>query len=362
MRVLITTEFFLSGQSTHVLDLAIQLKRLGHQAEIVFTSIHTPLFQSHYGPMLRKAGIVYHITNQRSKINNVIRQLKPDIIHCHSSTIFSLTKNIAQAHRIPYVVTCHGLGFSHPKYQQALEHAQRIIAVGPNSAEEIIKNYRDKIVIIPNGVDTDRFVPAKKEKRLNVYYVARLDWSKLYALKKLAAAVDQIPNLRLIITANWQPPIESAEYIPWQPDIESLFAKANIVAGCGRTAREAMAAGCAVLLLNTKYDGVVDAEAVRQPGFSFAGTQGRYPFRQLVQDLALLAKNRKRLRQLQRFSRDYAVEHLNSRTMAEKTLAVYQEAVSQYQAKQLRAPHRLALQGWHPAFNSFRSPQRKPRF
>jgi len=360
MRVLLTTEFFLSGQSTHVVDLAIQLKKLGHEAEIVFTAVHTPLFQSYYGPMLRKAGIGLHCTSQRSQINQIIRRFKPDVIHCHSSTIFSLTKGIALAHRIPYVVTCHGLGFSHPKYQQALEHAKRIIAVGPNAAAEIEKDYRDKIVIIPNSVDIDRFVPAKKEKTIKVYYVARLDWSKLYALRKLAAAVEQIPKLRLVIVANFQPPIHSAEYLPWQTNIESVLAKANIVAGCGRTAREAMAAGCAVLLMNSRYDGIVDPEAVSQPGFSFSGSQGRCPFSQLVHDLNFLAKSRKRLRRLQRFSRAYAVEHLSSRTMAEKTAAVYQEVVSQSQAWKRRAPYNTQLHGWHLAGGSFMQ-QKRPR-
>ena len=35
MRILLTTEFFLSGQSTHVLDLAIQLQKLGHPTELI---------------------------------------------------------------------------------------------------------------------------------------------------------------------------------------------------------------------------------------------------------------------------------------------------------------------------------------
>lgn len=362
MRVLLTTEFFLSGQSTHVLDLAIQLQKLGHQTEIIFTGIHTTMFKSYYGPMLRKAGIVHHSTNQRSEINQTIRCFKPDVIHCHSSTIFSFTKNIAKAHRIPFVVTCHGLGFSHPKYQQALEHAQRIIAVGPNAAAELMPVYKDKIVIIPNGVDVDRFKPAKKERKLNVYYVARLDWSKVYALKKLAAAVEQIPNLNLIVVANWQPPLSNAEYIPWQTNIESLLSRANIVAGCGRTAREAMAAGCAVLLLNTRYDGIVDQQAVRDPNLSFSGSLGRCALSQLAHDLGMLAKSRKKLRRLQRFSRAYALEHLSSRTMAEKTAAVYRETVNKFQTQQLRVPFNPHLHGWHISRNNYHINQKRPRF
>ncbi|MDI9420061.1 MAG: glycosyltransferase family 4 protein [Bacillota bacterium] len=362
MRVLLTTEFFLSGQSTHVLDLAIQLQRLGHSAGIVFAGIHSSMFQSYYAPMLKKAGITYHITNHRPEINQIIRRFQPDVIHSHSSTIFSLTKNIAKNHRIPFVVTCHGLGFSHPKYQPALEHAQRIIAVGPNSAAEIMQAHKDKIVIIPNGVDIERFTPARKEKTLTVYYIARLDWPKVYPLKKLAQAVAEISNLNLVIVANWQPPVSSGEYLPWQVDIETLLARANIVAGCGRTAREAMASGCAVLLMNTRYDGIIDQQAVRDPGFSFAGTQGRCTFSQLAKDLALLAKSRRRLRKLQRFSRVYALEHLGSRAMVEKTIAVYQEAIREFQAQYLRASFRSPSHAWHAPKYAYGFHQKRPRF
>ena len=250
MRVLLTTEFFLSGQSTHVVDLAIQLKKLGHEAEIVFTAVHTPLFQSYYGPMLRKAGIGLHCTSQRSQINQIIRRFKPDVIHCHSSTIFSLTKGIALAHRIPYVVTCHGLGFSHPKYQQALEHAKRIIAVGPNAAAEIEKDYRDKIVIIPNGVDIDRFVPAKKEKTI-VLICRPLGLVQALCLEETGSSRGTNTQVK---TRDCRQLSASDPF----SGISSLADQHRVGAGQGqyrsgmrRTAREAMAAGCAVLLMNS---------------------------------------------------------------------------------------------------------------
>lgn len=332
MRILLTTEFFLSGQSTHVLDLAIQLQKLGHPTELILTGIHTTLFQSHYGPQLKKAGVVYHNTNNKVRLNQIVRSFQPDIIHSHSSTIFDLTKSIAQQNRVPYVVTCHGLGFSHPKYRASLAGAEQIIAVGPNSAAEIKDRFEEKIVIIPNGVDIERFTPAKKETKLNVYYVGRLDWSKVEPIKKLADAVAQIPNMSLTIVGNWKPPVE-AEFMPWQTNIEKLLGRANIVVGCGRTAREALAAGCVVLLMNTRYDGIIDHQLVQEPDFDFSGNQGRFRFKRLLEDLSSLAANRKRIRRLQRFSRAYAVENLNSREMAQKVLAVYVQAVSSFRSK-----------------------------
>src|SRR5690554_5898083 len=105
MRILLVSEFFLSGQSTHVLELAQQLQKLDHTVEIVFTKIHTPLFFSYYGPKLEEQGIKYHYTNRRQDIAKVITTLKPDIIHAHSSTIFDSTMKLATKAGIPFVVT-----------------------------------------------------------------------------------------------------------------------------------------------------------------------------------------------------------------------------------------------------------------
>lgn len=328
MRILITSEFYLSGQSTHVLDLAQQLSKLHHQVQIVFTAVHSASFFQYYGPKLKKHGITYHVTKYRSEILQIVTRFKPDVIHSHSSTIFDLTRYIARQTQTPYVVTCHGLGFANPKYETALSRASKIIAVGPNSAQEIKRIYHEKVVIIPNGIDIDEFTPGVKEKNTNVYYVSRMDWSKESALKNLQKAVSRIPNMKLTVISNWHPPINQFHYIPWQTNLSANLKPANIVAGCGRTAREAMAAGCAVLLINSCYDGLIDEKLIDLPDFDFSGNICRYNYQQLATDLNLLVTNTRRLREIQAFSRKYATIALSSREMATKILAVYQAVIT----------------------------------
>lgn len=325
MKILLTTEFFLSGQSTHVIDLAVQLRQLGHTVEVVLTNIHTSVFTEYYGPMLKRARIKFYHTSNRTRIAQVAKRLQPDIIHSHSSTIFDLTKRLAQLIQTPYLVTCHGLGFSHEKYSEALQSAQRIITVGINSAREILPLYTEKVVIIPNGIDINRFRPSEKESLLNVYYVGRIDWSKVYPIKELKKAIEKIPQMQLIVVGNWQPPIKKIEFIPWQARIENLLKTANIVMGCGRTAREALACGCAVFLMNTRYDGLIDETLIQEPDFDFSGNIGRFNYDRLYQDLFSLMSNKKRLCALQHFSRQFAENSLSSLEMAKKILAVYEE-------------------------------------
>ncbi len=352
MRILLTTEFFLSGQSTHVLDLAIQLQRLGHETEIVFTGIHTSLFRSYYGSMLTKAGVRYHHTKNSNQLTQIVQNFKPALIHSHSSTIFNLTRKLAQAAYIPYVVTCHGLGFSHPKYQLALSDAQKIIVVGPNSAAELLPKYQDKISIIPNGIDIERFKPTKKERPTTIYYIGRIDWSKLDPLKRLRDAVSNIPELQLVIVGDWKPPLENINFIPWQPDIESIMARANIVVGCGRSAREALASGCAVLLMNSKYDGLIDLKMLKKSNFNFSGNTGLSTFNQIQKDLVKLTNNRRYLRRIQRSSRDYAVTHLSSAKMAKTIISVYEEVEKKYNKQLAYLNQQAVKRGWLTAKKS----------
>lgn len=329
MKILITSEFFLSGQSTHVLDLAKQLKLLGHKIQIVFTGIHSQTFYSYYGSLLKRQGIIYYTTKHQTNIRNIIRQFRPDIIHCHSSTIFSLTEKMASQLRIPFIVTCHGLGLSHPKYLQALSKAARLICVGVNSAKELMPLFASKIEIIPNGIDIQVFKPAPKEEQLTVYYIARIDSSKIGPLKQLAKAVNKIPELSLTVVGNWKPPLNQIEFVSWQTDLTKILAPANIVAACGRTAREAMASGAAVLLMNKRYDGLINRRLVNKANFDFSGNIGRCRYQQIYKDLKLLTYHPRQLRKIQDFSREYALNYLASSIMAEKTVQVYQQVIKE---------------------------------
>lgn len=336
MKILLTSEFYLSGQSTHVVELAKQLNLLGHEVQIVFTSIYSPTFYKYYGPLLKKQGIRYYTTKHRTNLRNMIRSFKPDLIHCHSSTIFSLTEGLATDLGIPFLVTCHGLGLANPKYHSALDKAGKLICVGVNSAKELMPFFASKIEIIPNGIDLDSFKPGVKETKLQIYYVARLDWSKVSALKQLQLAVARLPDVDLTVVGNWKPPIKAINFIPWQTDLPGIFATTNIIVACGRTAREAMSSGCAVLLLNKRYDGIIDRKLVNKPNFDFSGNIGRYRFSQIYKDLRLLVNNRRRLRKIQSFSREYATEHLGSLDMARKTVTVYQQVIAEHKSSKGR--------------------------
>ena len=93
----------------------------------------------------------------------------------YSSTLFASANRLARRLRIPSILTCHGLGFSHPKYQEDLRGASHVIAIGPKVAQEI-RHICPKLTVIPNGVSTEYYVPPQGSfLRNQVVYIARMD-------------------------------------------------------------------------------------------------------------------------------------------------------------------------------------------
>ncbi|NLM40328.1 MAG: glycosyltransferase family 4 protein [Firmicutes bacterium] len=340
MRILLLSEFFLSGQTTHVLDLTEQLHKLGHSVHLRLARVHTPLFAAEYAPRLKKLGITVSTGSSASGLNYLLRSFRPDVIHAHSSTLFSLAHRLAYRFQVPYVLTCHGLGFDHPKYKEDLENAAAVIAVGSNVAEQIKKTVTN-LFIIANAVNTDYYVPpAPPRMRREIVYVGRIDEARIPGIKYLAKVLNAYFDHNLSIVGDRDPLVPGTIFHPWKTDLRPTLQQAGIVAACGRSAREALASGCAVLLMQRAYDGLISPALVCRPDFDFSGNQGRYPFSRLIQDLRVLLNSPAKLRKLQHWSRRYAEECLSSASAARQVAAVY-EKVLQNPTRRPPYPYRL---------------------
>lgn len=340
MRILLLSEFFLSGQTTHVLDLAEQLQKLGHSVHLRLTRVHTPLYATEYAPQLKKLGLPVSTGSSASGLNYLTRTFRPDLIHAHSSTLFSLAHRLAYRLQIPYILTCHGLGFDHPKYADVLKNAAAVIAVGPNAAEAIKKTVTN-LFIIPNGVNTDYYVPPLGDRtRKQIFYIGRIDETRVSGIKYLTHVLNSYFDQNLGIIGDKDPRVPGTIFHPWKTDLKPALQQAGIVAACGRTAREALASGCAVLLMQRSYDGLISPALVSRSNFDFSGNLGRYPFSRIVQDLRLLFGSENKLKRLQKWSRTYAETHLSSTAAALQVVAVYEQAL-QNPTRRPPYPYRL---------------------
>ncbi len=339
MKVLFLSDFFLSGQTTHVLELARQLQNLGIEVHIAFGTIHSNLFWSHYTPYLQQHNISFSQGAELLQLISWCRTFKPDLVHSQSSTLFQRAQLLSSRFDIPYILTCHGLGFNQARYRHLLLMAGAVIAIGPNVAGEIV-GLNQNVVTIPNGIDTELFTPpaGSAGPRKNIVYVGRLEKRRIDALRHLALAHEAVARSPLRIISNWNPGIPGTIFKPWQPDLVPHFQSSGIVAACGRTAREALSCGNAVLLMQQAYDGIISPQLVTRHDFDFSGNLGRFPYAKLKTDLQGLLRSSYRLKKLQNWGRRYSLVHLSSEQMAKRTAEVYLDA--------LKSPEKAPSDGW----------------
>ncbi len=137
--------------------------------------------------------------------------VRPDIVHIHHAftpLTFKVLK-VAKKREIPAIVTNHSIAPIYDSYFwklfklgfRYLNYANAIIAVS-NVAKRFISNFTSKdIVVIPNGVDVEKFRPMKgKERSKALLYIGRLSARKgVHILAPLLFKCLKVLDAELII-------------------------------------------------------------------------------------------------------------------------------------------------------------------
>jgi len=153
------------------------------------------------------------------KLQKVLKDLKPDIVHVRSRVPAWLTYFANKSLKIPFVTTVHGLNSINP-YSQIMTKGDRVICVGEAVQEYVINGYNldnsdNHITTIQRGVDLSKFNAKnlniefinsfKKKYELEDKYVVtsigRITWLKDYEtfIKAIALAKKDIPNITGLI-------------------------------------------------------------------------------------------------------------------------------------------------------------------
>jgi glycosyltransferase involved in cell wall biosynthesis len=162
------------------------------------------------------------------KLRELLRDLRPDIIHARSRVPAWLAYLANKTLHIPFVTTVHGLN-SVNKYSEIMTKGDKVICVSEVVQDYIIKNYnidKGKTIIIQRGVDANLFnlenvdtnfmSNFKKQFNLDgkfiVTSVGRITWLKDYEtfIKSIAIAKKEIPNIVGLIVGGYR--IDKKEY------------------------------------------------------------------------------------------------------------------------------------------------------
>jgi glycosyltransferase involved in cell wall biosynthesis len=230
--------------------------------------------------------------NLSPKITKKMRKIleKFDVVHCHHAFArLPLTGiHAADMINIPSVLTTHTvslfpdaeylwrpLSYGYPRYRLQISKVKKIIAVS-ESAKTFIEYFADenKIRVIPNGVDVNRFSPDNKnekgDNRPTILYMGRLVPKKgvpvlIRAMKNI---VKKYPDALLIVGgkgkmktflssyANTLGLKENVRFLGYVPDsmLPSLYSSSDVFVlpsttseSFGITLLEAMASGTPVI-------------------------------------------------------------------------------------------------------------------
>jgi glycosyltransferase involved in cell wall biosynthesis len=242
MRIIIVNSFFppwRGGAETCVYNLSKHLKERGHEVTVICSSPpFEPGMQFVDGvkvERLRMCGKLYG-TPMMPELFQKLMGEQADIIHANfpSPYIACLASTVSRVRGVPAVLTWHNdlppvtrmariLVTTHDQLVLPLYLPQfsSIIATSKLYAEtsHILEAHRNRVVVIPNGVDTLRFNPDVRGEEMRhrlgvdrgkiVLFVGALtQWHRYKGLDVLIQAMalmrDQVPEARLLIVGAGQ--------------------------------------------------------------------------------------------------------------------------------------------------------------
>jgi glycosyltransferase involved in cell wall biosynthesis len=215
MKILVTNHWLkkLGGSETFTYALIAALKKAGHDVDL-FTN---------------QPGMVSDRITTDLKV--YLKRLKDSydlILASHNTCVRPVID------RGPVIQTCHGI---YPKLEQPSDLANAWVSIS-QEVKNYLKSLGKKSILILNGIDCDRFKPGKPPEK-KIRKVLSLSHSE--ELNNMLASMLANYRVKLITVNKYRNPV-------WK--IESLMQQCDLVISLGRGAYEAMACGCAVLVLD----------------------------------------------------------------------------------------------------------------
>lgn len=198
----------------------------------------------HYVPPTRPYTILYS-TFLKPRINSLLANISPDIVHSHTALPWPYIFGSAKCSKL---VTCHGLSFSDSSEypRMGLRHPNRfLIKRGYQSADVVIspsqwlaewldEKFHISCTILPNGVDTRKFVPAQSTKpdSKTILYVGRFLARK--GIREIVEAAKVLQDYEFLLVGDQRtatlkvPPLPNVRVVGFVDDIVACYNQAAL--------------------------------------------------------------------------------------------------------------------------------------
>ncbi len=348
MQILLLSIMAKCGVFTHVRDLAVHLHKLGMNPVIGF--INDPyaryLFQvSKWDQSVMEDSLngipCFYFTSENEMLDKT-KSIKFDLVHAHSPLVLKHGVGIKMQMGIPFIITLHGIANWSQLHSHELKHADGLIAIGPEVADSAGSEFREKVNIIFNGIDTDHFKPYDNRiddtNTLRIAWTGRVTGTAAKGVRCLSASINMLRKKGVPIEAKIIGNLHGAyireiETYGWLHDPLPILQWSNIAFGRGRSLREAMACGNVGFLLAEGYGGPVDSkwfENGMQPQLSGSLKHGYSELNpvEIANDILYFYKHMDQLESARREARKIAEEYFDIRKMVRDTYKVYEDTIS----------------------------------
>lgn len=352
------------GVETHVYELARGLVKLG--AEVTVASNGGILAEKLYSlgithitlPLASRAPL--SLVRSYFGVRNILQRGRFDIVHAHSRIAAYIGNSVAKKYGVCFVTTVHAKFSLSPLKRRMSRWGEYTSAVSEDLAVYLKENYRvskDRIRVIPNGIDTKRFESCDSSKKrqdnkedIRILFVSRLDSDcsdSAYSLCRISETLTEFcKNIRITIVGggeeygkismlaeniNGRAGYRLIEMTGAIIDIERYISKSDIFIGVSRAALEAAASGVRVILSgNEGFMGILfedNLDIAEASNFCCRG------FSKLSDDVllesiaTLISEDGETSENTAQYLKDYIAEHHGIEKTAADTFRFYRDAL-----------------------------------
>lgn len=368
-RILMTlTRFDIGGAETHVLELSLELKRMGYHVVVASNG-------GVYEKNLEEAGIAHYKVPMHSKapskvsaslklLKNIIKKEQIEIVHAHGRIPAFLCGILKKKMDFTFVTTAHWVFDTSHGLKYITNWGEKVIAVSEDIKTYLMDNYRvnpTDIYVTINGIDTVKFCREADASDIveefslepdtkKIVYISRMDEDRALVAFHLAEIVPELvkinPDIEIVIVGggNVYDKLEEQvnaineklgkRYIVLtgaRTDIYKFAALSDIFVGVSRSALEAMACEKPVIVAgNEGYLGIFDEDKLQNAidtNFCCRGLEASTP-ELLLRDLdKLLTNEDAENKRLGDFSRKVILERYSLAKMAGDCIKMYKAAI-----------------------------------
>ena len=345
------------GAETHLLELVKHLKKLGVRVTVASGGgvLVSELEREGAEHITLPLGSKNPLAVVRSYLvlRRLVRRERIDIIHAHSRVAAYIGERLSVSARVPLVTTAHAKFSVSPIKKYMTRWGYYVISVSEDLSEYLRSVYgisAERIRVIPNGVDTERFKPSVGGRGHRVLFVSRLDSDSsegAYSLCRIAERLgEKYEDLRIDIIGggkeyfrlkalsekiNCGAGREIVKCLGARTDIERCMAERDIFVGVSRAALEAMACGLPTVLAgNEGFVGELcedNLNLAEQSNFCGRGLSAIDDEKMFFAVSSLLDMSESERAERGRILRAYVEDKHGAEQMARRTFEVYNEAL-----------------------------------